>query len=42
VIDARVWGGLHFRSTMEETYKLPMRVVAHVAAHNFRETRGND
>ena len=42
VIDARIWGGLHFRSTMEETYKLPNRVVAHVAAHHFRETRGKD
>ena len=42
VINARIWGGLHFRSTMEETYKLPNRVVAHVAAHHFRETRGKD
>lgn len=41
VTNARVWGGLHFRSTMEETYKVPKRVVAHVAAHHFRETHGN-
>jgi len=41
VTNARVWGGLHFRSTMEETYKLPKRVVRHVAAHHFRETHGN-
>lgn len=41
VTNARVWGGLHFRSTMEETYKVPMKVVAHVAEHYFRETRGN-
>jgi hypothetical protein len=40
VADARVWGGLHFRSTMEETPKLGDRIVAHVAAHYFRETRG--
>ena len=40
VADARVWGGLHFRSTMEETPKLGDKVVAHVAAHHFRETRG--
>lgn len=41
VTNARVWGGLHFRSTMEETHQLPNRVVAHVAAHFFREARGN-
>ena len=41
VADARVWGGLHFRSTMEESTKLANRVVAHVAAHHFREARGN-
>ena len=40
VADARVWGGLHFRSTMEETPKLGDSIVAHVAAHYFRETRG--
>ena len=38
VADARVWGGLHFRSTMEESPKLADRVVAHVAAHHFRES----
>ena len=42
VTNARVWGGLHFRSTMEETFKVPNKVVAHVAAHHFRETHGND
>jgi vanadium-dependent haloperoxidase-like protein len=41
VADARVWGGLHFRSTMEESPKLSDRVVAYVAAHHFRESRGN-
>ena len=41
VADARVWGGLHFRSTMEESTQLANRVVAHVAAHHFRETHGN-
>jgi hypothetical protein len=41
VSDARVWGGLHFRSTMEESPKLSNRVVSHVAAHHFREARGN-
>ena len=42
VADARVWGGLHFRSTMEESPKLSDRVVAQVAAHHFRETGRND
>ena len=42
VVDARVWGGLHFRSTMEESAKLSDRVVAYVAAHHFRESRGNE
>ena len=42
VADARVWGGLHFRSTMEESPKLSDRVVAYVAAHHFRESRGNE
>ena len=41
VANARVWGGLHFRSTMEETSKLSDKVVAHVAAHHFRESHGN-
>ena len=41
VADARVWGGLHFRSTMEESPKLSDRVVSYVAAHHFRESRGN-
>ena len=39
VADARVWGGLHLRSTMEESPKLSDRIVAHVSAHSFRETR---
>jgi len=42
VSDARVWGGLHFRSTMEESPKLSNQIVSHVAAHYFREARGND
>jgi PAP2 superfamily len=41
VADARVWGGLHFRSTMEESPKLSNRIVSHVAAHHFREAWGN-
>jgi hypothetical protein len=41
VVNARVWGGLHFRSTMEASPKLSNRVVSHVAAHYFREARGN-
>jgi len=41
VVNARVWGGLHFRSTMEESPKLSKQIVSHVAAHYFREARGN-
>lgn len=40
VANARVWGGLHFRSTMEATPHLSDRIVAHVAAHYFRESHG--
>jgi hypothetical protein len=38
VANARVWSGLHFRTTMEEGAKLSRKVVRHVASHYFRAT----
>jgi PAP2 superfamily len=35
VDDARVWGGLHFRNSMQEGVKLARKVVRNAASHDF-------
>ena len=42
VKDARVWGGLHYRTTMEETAKHFPRIARDVWRHHFRADRGRD
>jgi VCPO second helical-bundle domain len=39
VEDARVWSGLHFRTTMVEGAKLARKIVSHVVAHSFRRAQ---
>ena len=41
VEDARVWGGLHYRTTMTETAKHFPRIARDVHKDNFRAERGN-
>jgi hypothetical protein len=38
VNDARVWAGLHYRSSMTDGFALGDRVAAHVTEHYFRPT----
>jgi VCPO second helical-bundle domain len=38
VSNARIWGGIHFRSAVEDGVKIAHKVARHVLAHNFRET----
>jgi len=38
VSNARVRGGIHFRSAVEDGAKIAHKVAHHVLAHNFRET----
>jgi PAP2 superfamily len=35
VANARIWGGIHFRSAVEEGTKIATRVANHVLAHHF-------
>jgi hypothetical protein len=37
VTNARVWGGIHFRSAIEDCTELGLKVTDYVLAHNFRE-----
>ena len=38
VADARVWGGLHYRTTMEETAKHYPQIAREVGKHYFLRT----
>jgi hypothetical protein len=39
VANARIWGGIHFRSAVEEGTKLGMKVAHQVLAHHFHRSR---
>ena len=36
--NARIWGGIHFRSAVEDGLKIAAQVAHHVLAHNFQES----
>jgi hypothetical protein len=38
VASARIWGGIHYRSAVEDGIKLGMKVADQVLAHHFHET----
>jgi hypothetical protein len=38
IANARVWGGIHFRSAVADGLKIAHRVARQVLAHNFRKT----
>ena len=38
VSNARIWGGIHFRSAVEEGVKMSKRTADFVLAHNFRKS----
>jgi hypothetical protein len=38
VSNARIWGGIHFRSAVEDGVKIAHNVTRQVLAHNFRKT----
>jgi hypothetical protein len=38
VANARIWGGIHFRSAVEDGAKLAQRVTNWVLGHHFRST----
>ena len=40
VADARIWGGIHFRSAVEDGVEIGKKVAHHVLAHHFH--RSND
>ncbi len=42
VVDARVWGGLHYRSSVEAGVELGTDVVRYDLSRNFRATDGED
>ena len=37
--NARIWGGIHFRTAVDDGVAIGRRVVDHVLAHHFRRTR---
>jgi hypothetical protein len=36
--NARIWGGIHFRSAVEDAIDIGRRVTNHVLAHHFAPT----
>ncbi len=38
VSNARIWGGIHFRSAVEEGVKISKRTADYVLAHNFKKS----
>ncbi len=40
VVDARVWGGIHFRTADEQGAKLGKQVARWARVHYFRQVRG--
>ena len=38
VSNARIWGGIHFRSAVEEGVKMSKRTADFILAHNFRKS----
>lgn len=42
VQDARVWGGLHYRSTVEQSSKYFPRIARDVGKHYFLSNHGDD
>jgi hypothetical protein len=42
IINARVWGGMHYRNSGEAGVRLGRQVAHYVATHRFAPTRGQD
>ena len=40
VSNARIWGGIHFRSAVEDGVEIGKKTAHHVLAHHFK--RSND
>jgi len=40
VANARIWGGIHFRSAVEEGAKIGKKTADHVLAHYFHKSKG--
>jgi hypothetical protein len=38
--DARIWGGIHYRSAVKDGIAIGKQVVDHVLANHFHRTRG--
>jgi hypothetical protein len=39
VVEARIWGGIHFRTSDLQGVRIGARVVAHLVSHHFRPAR---
>ncbi len=37
--NARIWGGIHFRSAVEDGAKIAKKTADHVLAHYFHKSR---
>jgi len=40
VANARIWGGIHFRSAVEDGAKIAKKTADHVLAHYFHKSNG--
>jgi VCPO second helical-bundle domain len=41
VTNARIWGGIHYRSAVEDGAKVAHKVAHDVLAHNFKKAKGD-
>ena len=42
VSNARIWGGIHYRTSIEDGIKIAKKTASQVLAHNFQRVRGHD
>jgi len=38
VTNARIWGGIHYRSSVEDGTKLGLKTADYILAHHFQKT----